>query len=421
MAVVAITTTMVAGVKYTHTTDSSADWASISNDTYFYDLTTKLVYYKDTTGKIVNSFSGLVYFAESQLTTAPNNTTYASVFTSVGTTTDVDIVLNAKGAGAILASTPNNIAVVPNVGGNKRGIYALDLQHYGTINAGTEVASGAYSAIVAGSRNTASGGSDTVVNGFRNVSSGSYAFTGGGQLNTCSGGYAFLGNGQSNISSSTYSTVINGFGNTASSSYTFAGGISCIASGSRAFAYGDTNTASGAWSVALNGSNTAGADYSTVIGAAAFVGTTWGKFALGGNGPSSGSAQKGALVLVIRTTGNAATELAWGSTGGADARSQMTCQDNQAMRVKGSIIGKQTGSTNVAAWDFDYLIVRGVGVGTTSVVSSNVTVVSNIPGWGTPTITADAAKGFASIKVTGLTATNIQWVATLDSCETLYA
>jgi hypothetical protein len=57
MAVVAVTTTMVAGVEYTHTTASSADWGSVSNSTYFYDLTDKKVYYKDSIGDILQIFS----------------------------------------------------------------------------------------------------------------------------------------------------------------------------------------------------------------------------------------------------------------------------------------------------------------------------------------------------------------------------
>ena len=57
MAVVAVTTKMVAGVKYTHTTTDSADWGSVSNDTYFYDLDTEIVYYKDNSGNVVGAYN----------------------------------------------------------------------------------------------------------------------------------------------------------------------------------------------------------------------------------------------------------------------------------------------------------------------------------------------------------------------------
>ena len=56
MAVTTVTTTMAAGVKYTVQTDSSADWSSVSNDTYFYDLATEIVYYKNADGVINDAY-----------------------------------------------------------------------------------------------------------------------------------------------------------------------------------------------------------------------------------------------------------------------------------------------------------------------------------------------------------------------------
>jgi hypothetical protein len=65
MAVVAITGTPAAGVNYTVTTASSADWASVSNSTYFYDLTDKLVHYKNSAGVVLEIYAsaaaGLIY------------------------------------------------------------------------------------------------------------------------------------------------------------------------------------------------------------------------------------------------------------------------------------------------------------------------------------------------------------------------
>ena len=48
--------TQTVGQKYTKVTDNSTDWTSVSNDTYFYDLATSLVYYKDTNGIIVSPY-----------------------------------------------------------------------------------------------------------------------------------------------------------------------------------------------------------------------------------------------------------------------------------------------------------------------------------------------------------------------------
>lgn len=56
MAVTPITTVMAGAINYTVVTDSSADWASVSNSTYFYDKTDKLVHFKDSTGTIRDLF-----------------------------------------------------------------------------------------------------------------------------------------------------------------------------------------------------------------------------------------------------------------------------------------------------------------------------------------------------------------------------
>ncbi len=58
MAVTAVTTTMAGAINYTVVTDTSADWASVANSTYFYDKADKLVHYKDSTGVVQEIFSG---------------------------------------------------------------------------------------------------------------------------------------------------------------------------------------------------------------------------------------------------------------------------------------------------------------------------------------------------------------------------
>ena len=57
MAATAITTTMAGAINYTYVTDTSADWASVPNSTYFYDKADKLVHYKDGTGTVIELFS----------------------------------------------------------------------------------------------------------------------------------------------------------------------------------------------------------------------------------------------------------------------------------------------------------------------------------------------------------------------------
>ncbi len=45
------------GVQITKVTDSSADWPSVANSTYFYDKADKLVHYKNSSGVVLELFS----------------------------------------------------------------------------------------------------------------------------------------------------------------------------------------------------------------------------------------------------------------------------------------------------------------------------------------------------------------------------
>lgn len=45
------------GIQITKVTDSSADWPSVANSTYFYDKTDTLVHYKNSSGTVLELFS----------------------------------------------------------------------------------------------------------------------------------------------------------------------------------------------------------------------------------------------------------------------------------------------------------------------------------------------------------------------------
>ena len=57
MAVTAVETSMAGAINYTFTTDTSADFASVANSTYFYNKADKLVRFKDATGAVLEIFS----------------------------------------------------------------------------------------------------------------------------------------------------------------------------------------------------------------------------------------------------------------------------------------------------------------------------------------------------------------------------
>lgn len=127
MAATLITTSMAAGVNFTYITDTSADWGSVPNSTYFYDKVTKLVYYKTSTGSISGLFdiptdtigTQVIQIAFSDLTTAittgtskgydivPMDMTVTEVFASLLTpqTSGTIFTVNVKEAGTTILST----------------------------------------------------------------------------------------------------------------------------------------------------------------------------------------------------------------------------------------------------------------------------------------------------------------------------
>ena len=57
MAVTAVLGLPAGAINYTFTTDTSADWASVANSTYFYDKADKLVHFKNSSGVVLEIFS----------------------------------------------------------------------------------------------------------------------------------------------------------------------------------------------------------------------------------------------------------------------------------------------------------------------------------------------------------------------------
>ena len=57
MAITVLTaTTQAAAINYNYTTSGSTDFTGITNNSYFYDLVTKLPYFKDSGGNVQNAF-----------------------------------------------------------------------------------------------------------------------------------------------------------------------------------------------------------------------------------------------------------------------------------------------------------------------------------------------------------------------------
>jgi len=166
-----------------------------------------------------------------------NTTGNAPVVQALGSDTNISLVLQPKGTGALQAQQTTSTAT----GGNARGANAVDWQ---TSRGGaSQVASGSLSTLGGGSTNTASGYNSTVTGGSSNIASTNYAFVGGGTNNTASG----FG----------HSTTVAGYTNTAAGYLNFIGGGSNNSGTAQASVttQATTTVTSGSTAVTLSGSN----------------------------------------------------------------------------------------------------------------------------------------------------------------------
>ncbi|MBV5322718.1 MAG: hypothetical protein JZU60_02650 [Ilumatobacteraceae bacterium] len=248
---------------------------------------------------------------------------------------------------------------------------------------------GQYAAATTGAGAMALGGSSaTGVNGF----------SAAGQTN--SGSYGAIGSGTVSIgatgkASGSSSTVLGGYAGLASGS----GAVSIPATGN----YG--NTASGSNSVAI-GEQTAAAQYGKLV---------YGSGSLSG---TNGDAQFGVLVLRGSSTGAAVVLTSNG--GAASSTNQLIVATGQVMNFTGTIVGKQTGTTNVAAYKFAGCLLNSAG--TVTMPYGGITeILSSVATWTAPTIAADNTNKGLTVNSGFLAATNTRWVCTIDSTELTYA
>lgn len=355
--------------------------------------------------------------------------------------TNADIALVAKGTGATLAQVPDGTIA----GGNKRGLGATDWQKLRTSS--SHVASGDYSVIAGGVRNTVTTGYSVICGGIlntasvnenifigggtTNAASGFCSVMTGGRTNTASSDYSFVGGGQSNIASTnTHATVCGGNGSTASGQYSFIGGgyilsasgqfsaIVCgsgsIASGQSAFiGGGENNRANSAFSFISGGVR---GDTRNIIGYHVFPAC---------NAPiaSAYGSTQAALLLVARETTDATATVLTSNSSAASATNQVTLPSNSAYYFKGSVIAGVTAAGNSKAWAFEGAIKRGANAASTviigTVVLNTIAQDAGASAW-TIAITADTTNGAIAVTVTGAASTTIRWVAKIETTEMTY-
>ena len=162
-------------------------------------------------------------------------TTGSPVVSAQGSDTNIPLVLQPKGTGALQAQQADSTTT----GGNARGANAVDWQMARSA-AATRVASGAYAAISGGINNSATG--------FASI-------TGSGDSNQSTGTYSSIGGGASNVSSGVYSSIVGGYTNSATGRYNFIGNGSFNSGTATAAVTTQSATMNGTTAVTLAASN----------------------------------------------------------------------------------------------------------------------------------------------------------------------
>ena len=201
-----------------------------------------------------------------------------------------------------------------------------------------------------------------------------------------------------------------------------ASGMSSTALGSRAEASGNNSvsmntgsTASGNGAMAFGGYSVASANNSVALGVGASSNII-GKFSY-----SNGGIAFGGYFPLHLTTSNATPAALTTDGSSAGTTDQIVLPNNSAFAFHGTIVARQQASqgTASAAWKIEGLIRREGSAGTAVLVNSATTVLDNTPAWGM-TLSADTTNGGLKIEVTGAAATNIRWVATINTSEVTY-
>ena len=196
-------------------------------------------------------------------------------------------------------------------------------------------------------------------------------------------------------------------------------GSQCKSSGQYAFSAGSANISSGTGSYTHGLLNTASADFSIAFGRFALTNVIAKMVFSGGRFSSTGDAQFSQLIIRASTTGSTVVLTSDALT--AATNNQLVAASDQAFAVSGTLIGKQSGSANIAAYTVSATVVNNAG--TLTVPTGTLTLIGtdSIGLTTSPTLTADNTLKCLKVTSGAKTATNIRWVCTLQASEITYA
>jgi hypothetical protein len=346
-----------------------------------------------------------------RLDTAPATGWAQIALQSAGTgAADISLALTPLGNGALSAQVPDGTSA----GGDPRGVFATDWQR--SRGVAEQVASGEYSTVGGGAFNTASGYGSTVGGGAFNIAS-EYANTvGGGAFNTASGSGSTVGGGSGNTASGSGSTIGGGFSNTASGSGSTIGG-------------GEGNNSNNNFSTVCGGVLNTAIDFASTVGGGAgntasgvaswvpggfyasarglFGAYAWASQRRANNGDAQRLGQP-----VQRTTTDATPTVLTADRGVPSDTNILVLPDNSAWSGIVQVLARDT-SGNVAKWTFDVLAKRGADAASTTIVDSHVIRTFAEAGLSAASVSIvpDTTFGAATVQVTGVSGTTIDWWA----------
>jgi hypothetical protein len=306
--------------------------------------------------------------------------------TTVKNEANVTLVLSPKGSGALQAQ----IADSTEVGGNPRGLFAVDWQMDRA--QADQVASGDYSVVGGGRNNRASGFASTVSGGDANVASGDYSTVAGGLNNAASGDYSTVMGGEANMATGDSSVILGGLNNLASGDYSAVGG-------------GENNTASAPYSVVPGGLDGLADRYAMLAHAS-------GAFA------AQGDAQYARMILRCETTDATPTPLT-ADAAAPTALTMLTLADDETDYVEVQVTAREDATGDMAWWRFDACVDRAIGVASTAMVGPISKTTASDVGAATwdVVLSADGVLGGLQVVATGEAGKTIRWVATVHATK----
>ena len=231
--------------------------------------------------------------------------------------------------------------------------------------------------------------------------------------------------GEDNRSSSLAAVTV-GNDSIASGAYSVALGKNASATSTYAYCLGGFSSASGVGSYAIGNSTAANAQYSVAMGRRAKT-TIEGQFAFSGESFSDqGDSQ--ASIYVLRSDTTDATPEAMVTNGPNTTRgttNQVILPNNSAYSFSGTIIARESAAagSDYASWEIKGALLRDANAASTVLgngIKNKLYASAGASAWDIA-LTADTTNGGLKIEVTGAAATNIRWVATVNTSEVTYA